>query len=77
MRNTQREAEIARGRSRLPVGSLMWDLIPGPWEHDLSQGQSLSHLATQVPPVENLLTLSAFFPCLFVCSKSFRVKYEP
>ena len=26
----------------------MWDLIPGPWDHDLSQRQILNHWATQV-----------------------------
>ena len=44
MRDTQRESrDIGRGRSRLPVGSLMQDLIPGPWDHDLSQRQTLNH----------------------------------
>ena len=28
---------FSRGRSRLPVGSLMWDSNPGPWDQDLSQ----------------------------------------
>ena len=32
-----------RGRSRLPVGSLMRDSIPGSWDHDLSQRQMLNH----------------------------------
>ena len=49
MRDTQRERErerergrdLGRGRSRLPVGSPMWDSILGPRDHDLSQ--SLSH----------------------------------
>ena len=38
-----RDTERGRGRSRLPTGSLMWDLIPGPWDHALSRRQMLSH----------------------------------
>ena len=41
MRDTQRKR--GRGRSTLPVGSLMWDLIPGPWDCDLSQRQVFNH----------------------------------
>ena len=40
MRDTQREAETqAEGE----VGSLMWNSIPGPWDHNLSQRQMLNH----------------------------------
>ena len=49
MRDTKRGRDIGRGRSRLPVGSLMQDSIPGPWDHDLSQRltfNSLSHPGT-------------------------------
>ena len=35
MRDREREADIGRGRSRLPVGSPVWDLIPGPQDHEL------------------------------------------
>ena len=44
MRDTHREAEIeAEGeRSRLPLGSLMRNWIPGPRDHDLSQRQTLN-----------------------------------
>ena len=35
-RHTERSRDIGRRRSRLPVGSLMWDLIPEPWDQDLS-----------------------------------------
>ena len=49
MRDTQRGRDIGRGRSRLPSGSLMWDWIPGPRDHDLSQRQMLNHWATQMP----------------------------
>ena len=31
-----RGRDIGRGSSRLPMGSLMWDSIPGPRDHDLS-----------------------------------------
>ena len=48
---TQREKERERERQRhrqrekqAPcTGSLMWDLIPRPWLHDLSQRQMLNH----------------------------------
>ena len=47
MRDTDWEAEIGRGRSRLPVGTLMQDLNLGPRDHNLSQRQTLNHWATQ------------------------------
>ena len=30
MRDIQRGRDTGRGRSRIPAGSPMWDLIPGP-----------------------------------------------
>ena len=36
-RRTERSRDIGRGRSRLPMESPMRDLIPGPWDHDLSR----------------------------------------
>ena len=36
MRDIERGRNIGRGRRRIPVGSLMWDWVPGPWDHDLS-----------------------------------------
>ena len=42
MRDTERGRDIGRGRSRLPAGSPMRDLIPGPRDHILSQRQSLN-----------------------------------
>ena len=42
-RDKERGRDIGRGRSRLPVGSLMDDLIPGPRDHTLSCRQMLSH----------------------------------
>ena len=56
MRDTERGRDTGRGRSRLPVGSLMWDLIPGPQDHDLSRRQMLNHWATQVS--QNTFVLS-------------------
>ena len=43
----ERHRETGRGKSRLPAGSLLWDSIPGPWDHALSQKQMLSHWAIQ------------------------------
>jgi len=42
MRDTEREADTGRGRSRLPVGSPMQDLIPGLWDHALSRRQTFN-----------------------------------
>ena len=36
MRDTQRGRDTGRGRSRPPVGSPRWELIPGPQDHHLS-----------------------------------------
>ena len=56
MRDTHTEAEdISKGRSRLAVRSLMWDSILGPWDHALSQRQTLKHWATQVSPLWTFL----------------------
>ena len=39
MRDTEREAETqAEGEA-----GFLWDLIPGPWDHALSQRQRLNH----------------------------------
>ena len=47
MRDTHRETErgrdTGRGRSRLPVGSPMWDSVPGPWDHTLNRRQMFNH----------------------------------
>ena len=44
-----REGDIGRGRSRLPAETWMWNSIPGPRDHDLSQRQMLNSWATKVP----------------------------
>ena len=43
MRGRERGRDTGRGRSRLPVGNLMWDSIPGPWDHNLSLRETLNH----------------------------------
>ena len=43
IRDKQRDRDIGRGRSRLSVGTLIQDSIPGPRDHDLSQRQTLNH----------------------------------
>ena len=57
MRNRGRD--ISRGRSRLPMGSPMWNLIPGPRDHDLSQRQAwpLSHPGAQKQLLMTYFTL--------------------
>ena len=42
-RERERGRDIGRGRSRLPVGCAMQDLIPGTPDHDRSQRQMLNH----------------------------------
>ena len=58
-KHRERGRDIGKGRSRLPAGNLMWDLIPGPWDHDLSQRQTLNHWATQAPFILVLNSLQA------------------
>ena len=44
MRDTEKEAETqAKGEAGSLQGSLMWDLIPGPWDHALSPRQMFNH----------------------------------
>ena len=52
LRDTEKRGrDIGRGRSRFPVWSPMWDSILGPRDHDLSRRHTLSHWATQMPPL--------------------------
>ena len=37
------------------AGNLMWNSIPGPWDHDLSQRQMLNYWATQVLQKDTIL----------------------
>ena len=39
----ERGRDTGRGKSRLHAGGPMWDSIPGPQDHDLSQRQMLNH----------------------------------
>ena len=55
MRDTERGGDRGRGRSRLPAGNVMWNLIPGPQDHALSQRQLLNHWATQASQVTTFL----------------------
>ena len=82
MRDTQREAgsNIGRGRSRLPAGSPMWDSIPRPWDHALSQKQLLNHWATQVsqkpfPSYATDLVCSKSVPSPFLSAIALFVKW--
>ena len=45
--NRERGRDTGRRRSRLPVGSQIWDSIPGPWDHNPSQRQTFSPWAIQ------------------------------
>ena len=42
-RKRERGRDMGRGKSRLPAGNSMWDLIPGPQDQALSQRQMLNH----------------------------------
>ena len=48
VRERERGRDTGRGRSRLPAGSPMWDLTPGPRDQGLSQRQTVNRWATQV-----------------------------
>ena len=56
MRDTEREAETGRGRSRLHAGSPTWDLIRGLQGHALGQRQAL----TAEPPGDSRSSLVFF-----------------
>ena len=53
---TQRERgkDIGRGRTRFPVGSPIWDLIPGLQDHALSSRRMLNRWATQASHPDGL-----------------------
>ena len=59
---TERGRDTGRGRSRFLVGSLMWDLIPGLRDHNLSQRQMLNLWAPpRCPPPFFLKILSNLY----------------
>ena len=75
MRHREREADTGRGRSRLPMGSPMWDSIPGPQDHTLSQRhQTLNHWTTQASHLffPNMKTSKCYLPVVIFSSKPFR-----
>ena len=43
MGDTERGRDTGRGRSRLPVGSPVWDSIPAPPDHALGLRQVLNY----------------------------------
>ena len=81
IRQRERGRDIGRGRSRLPVGSPMWDSIPGLRDHTLSQRQILNHWATRVPPdlkvFNNKIVNWTFFRDLSVSGKCSCFSYFP
>ena len=60
-RHREKGRDIGRGRSRLPVGSLMQDLIPERGDHDLGQRQSLNHEPPRCPTKSIFLKIYLFF----------------
>ncbi|XP_027455540.2 transmembrane protein 156 isoform X3 [Zalophus californianus] len=55
MRDREREREAEREAGSQGAGSPMRDLIPGPWDHDLSPRQTLNHLSHPGAPTSALL----------------------
>ena len=54
--HTQGEQQRAREKQApWGAGSLMWDLIPGPWDHGLSQRQKLNPLSHSGPWINKIL----------------------
>ena len=64
-RHTERSRDTGRRRKRVPVGSPMWNWIPGPWDHDLSQMQMVNHRAIQVPSKLLYIKISSCY--IFLC----------
>ena len=56
-RHRERGRNTGRGRSRLPVGSLMWDSIPGLQDHTLSRKQI--PLTAEPPRSPSLVALNS------------------
>ena len=53
---TQRQRHKER-KMRLPEWTLMWDSIPEPQDHALSQRQKLNHQATQASPMIEFISM--------------------
>ena len=63
---THRERQRkGRGRRRLPAGSLTWDWIQGPQDHDLSRRETFIHWATQASQHWWNLTVNELPHCQF------------
>ena len=76
-RHRERGRDTGRGRSRLLLGSLMRDSIPGPQNHDLSQRQILNHWVTQVPLRNRIKKKKLAYPCLEQCCTNFNIHRAP
>ena len=63
-RRGERGRDTGRGRGRLPVGSLMWDSIPGRWDHSLAKGRCLTPEPPRCPLIFFLIRNSCF-GCFF------------
>ena len=84
MRDRERGRDIGRGRIRFPeggAGNLMWDSIPGPGDHDLSQRQTLNTEPPRCPGLSifkysvpstrhKVVTRSTWFAWYFLALKS-------
>ena len=66
-RHTERGRDLVRGRGRLPVGSLMWDLISGLQDHVLSQDRCLT---TEQPSHPQKICLDASDSVSFLVKRS-------
>ena len=74
--HNQSERQREEGRKKqtlLWAGSLMWGLIPGPWDHDLSWRQMLNQLSH--PGIHVFLFLS--FLDSSMCSQSLELLIHP
>ena len=79
-RHRERGRDIGRGRGRLPVRRLMWDSIPVPQDHDLSQRQTINHWVTQASQINYFsktnLENSSTFSCDWVKFQSLKVSWS-
>ena len=59
MKDRERGRDTGRGRSWLPTGILMWDSIPGPWDHGPNQKQTVNHSAQPPRHLRNAIFFNA------------------